>query len=60
MGKPKTLKDYKTAFAKKGGKARADKYPKEKLSEWGKLGGRPRKLKVVSVDDKDTLIPITS
>ena len=25
-----------------GGKARADKYSKEQLSEWAKLGGRPK------------------
>lgn len=25
-----------------GGKARAKKYTKEQLSEWAKLGGRPR------------------
>ena len=30
-----------------GGKARAKKHPKEKLVEWGKLGGRPKKLSTV-------------
>ena len=31
--------------AKKGGKARAEKYGRKILSRWGKLGGRPRKQK---------------
>lgn len=38
MIKKMTLKQFATA----GGKARAKKYSKEKLSEWGKKGGRPR------------------
>jgi len=42
-------KSYAQKFASKGGEARAKKYPKEKLVEWGKKGGRPRKLKVESL-----------
>ena len=30
-------------LASRGGKARAEKYSKAKLSEWAKLGGRPKK-----------------
>lgn len=30
-------------FASMGGKARASKYTKEQLKEWGKKGGRPKK-----------------
>jgi hypothetical protein len=30
-------------LARAGGKARAEKYSKAKLSEWAKLGGRPKK-----------------
>jgi len=30
-------------MGKKGGKARAEKYPHETLSKWAKKGGRPRK-----------------
>ena len=32
-------------FRSNGGKARAKKYSKEQLSEWGKRGGRPRLTK---------------
>ena len=32
-----------SAYGKKGGKIRAQKHDKEKLREWGKLGGRPKK-----------------
>jgi hypothetical protein len=32
-----------TEIARKGGKARAEKYPAEQLREWAKMGGRPRK-----------------
>jgi len=30
-------------FASLGGKARASKYTREKLQEWGRKGGRPKK-----------------
>ena len=42
-------------FASLGGRARAKKYPKEKLSEWAKKGGRPRlvgHIKVERIDKK--------
>ena len=29
-------------LGKKGGKSRAKKFSKQKLSEWAKLGGRPK------------------
>lgn len=32
-----------TELARSGGKARAKKYSKKQLSEWAKMGGRPRK-----------------
>ena len=32
-----------TEIARKGGKARAEKYPAEQLRVWAKMGGRPRK-----------------
>lgn len=38
----KEISDYFKKMGKKGGKARAKKH-KDKLSEWGKLGGRPPK-----------------
>ncbi len=28
---------------RRGGKARAKRYPKEQLRKWARLGGRPRK-----------------
>jgi DNA-binding NarL/FixJ family response regulator len=45
--KPKmtpAVRAYFQAVAKKGGKARAAKYPAKQLSEWSKGGGRPRAL----------------
>ena len=33
------------AMGKKGGKSRAKKYPKEKLSEWGAKGGWKKGVK---------------
>jgi hypothetical protein len=46
--KPLTVQEA----GKRGGKARAKKYPKEKLQEWARLGGwpkgRPRKPKAVN------------
>jgi len=30
---------------RRGGRARAKKYPPEQLRKWAKLGGRPRKTK---------------
>jgi len=45
MAKTKTvpIKEYAREFARKGGKARAAKYPKSRLRKWAKLGGRPPK-----------------
>ena len=37
------VKLYLTKIGSKGGKARAAKHDKAKLTEWAKLGGRPRK-----------------
>lgn len=37
------LREHLKKLGSKGGKKRAAKYSKAKLSEWGKLGGRPRK-----------------
>ena len=45
MKKPKIPKDVLAFFRKTGsigGKARAEKYTKEQLSEMGKKGGRPK------------------
>jgi general stress protein YciG len=39
-----TLVAYFSEMGKKGGKARAKKLSKKRLSEIGKMGGRPRKL----------------
>ena len=40
---PENIRDFLRVMGKHGGLARARKYSKEKLAEWGKLGGRPRK-----------------
>ena len=37
------VKQYLAKIGSKGGKARAAKHDKAKLTEWAKLGGRPRK-----------------
>jgi hypothetical protein len=41
----KLLREYLAKLGRKGGKARAEKYDKETLSKWAKLGGRPPKKK---------------
>jgi hypothetical protein len=41
---PEVRKFYKQ-LASQGGKARAKKYDHATLSEWARLGGRPRKTK---------------
>jgi hypothetical protein len=40
---PDEVRAYLTRLAKKGGKARAEKYDKATLSAWAKKGGRPPK-----------------
>lgn len=45
---PQVRKQIRRELARKGGKARAEKYSKKQLSEWAKLGGRPRKVKHAS------------
>ena len=37
------VKQYLAKIGRKGGTARAAKHDKAKLTEWAKLGGRPRK-----------------
>jgi general stress protein YciG len=43
--KQDAIREYLKKIARKGGKARAAKYDKAALSEWAKMGGRPRKSK---------------
>jgi hypothetical protein len=46
MGKlkiPDDVMDYFRKTGALGGKSRAKKYSKKQLSEWGKMGGRPKK-----------------
>jgi hypothetical protein len=40
---PEDVMDYFRAAGAIGGKARARKHSKKQLSEWGKLGGRPKR-----------------
>jgi hypothetical protein len=40
---PENIREFLRVMGAHGGRARARKYSKEKLAEWGKLGGRPRK-----------------
>jgi general stress protein YciG len=39
---PKEVLKFFQKTGAKGGKARAEKHSKKQLSEWGKLGGRPK------------------
>jgi len=39
---PKDVLKWFQRTGSEGGKARATRYTKEQLSEWGKKGGRPR------------------
>jgi hypothetical protein len=40
---PENIREFLRVMGRQGGRARAEKYPKEQLAAWGKLGGRPRK-----------------
>ena len=44
-GKDKLIREYLAEIGSKGGKARATRHSKAKLSKWAKLGGRPPKAK---------------
>ena len=39
---PEDVMEYFRKTGALGGKTRAKKYSRKKLSEWGKLGGRPK------------------
>lgn len=39
---PKDVLKFFQKTGAAGGKARAERYPKKQLSEWAKLGGRPK------------------
>jgi hypothetical protein len=39
---PENVLKYFRATGAEGGKARAEKHSKKQLSEWAKLGGRPK------------------
>ena len=39
---PKAVLKYFQKTGAEGGKARAERHSKEQLSEWAKLGGRPK------------------
>jgi hypothetical protein len=39
---PEDVLNYFRTEGSKGGKKRAKKHSKKQLSEWGKLGGRPK------------------
>jgi hypothetical protein len=39
---PDDVMEYFRKTGSMGGKARAEKYSKEQLSKWAKLGGRPK------------------
>jgi general stress protein YciG len=41
--KDKAIKQYLALIGSKGGTVRAERHGKDKLSEWGKKGGRPKK-----------------
>jgi hypothetical protein len=39
---PEDVMEYFRKTGSIGGKTRAEKHSKEQLSEWGKMGGRPK------------------
>jgi len=39
---PKEVMKYFQRTGAEGGRARAEKHTRQELSEWGRLGGRPR------------------
>ena len=39
---PEDVLEFFRKTGSKGGKARASKHSKRQLSEWGKMGGRPK------------------
>jgi general stress protein YciG len=47
MGIPENIREFLRVMGRQGGRMRAQKYSKEKLSAWGKRGGRPRKARAV-------------
>jgi len=42
---PENIREFLRIMGRQGGRARAEKYSKEQLAAWGKLGGRPRKAR---------------
>ena len=48
---PSVLKFFKETGAQ-GGKSRAAKHSKKQLSEWGKLGGRPKNRRKIKKGGK--------
>jgi hypothetical protein len=40
---PQNIREVLKEMGRYGGRVRAQKYSKEQLSRWGKLGGRPKK-----------------
>jgi hypothetical protein len=40
---PPNIREFLQIMGRHGGRARAQKYTKEQLAAWGKLGGRPKK-----------------
>lgn len=42
---PKDVLKFFQKTGSEGGKARAKRHTQEELSAWGKLGGRPKKVK---------------
>lgn len=42
---PPNIREFLREMGRYGGRERAQRYSKEQLSQWGKLGGRPKKSK---------------
>jgi len=40
---PPNIREFLQCMGRHGGRVRAQKYSKEQLATWGKLGGRPKK-----------------
>ena len=40
---PENIRQFLRVMGRQGGRTRAQRYSKEQLAAWGRLGGRPRK-----------------
>jgi hypothetical protein len=49
---PENIREFLRIMGRHGGRVRAQKYTKDQLAAWGKLGGRPKKLNRSALPDR--------